>query len=503
MQAIRFRVPPNTVPLPLLRKSFFASWGRIPYPAEVVIEGDELVVLPESKGSGTLHVLWPHRLLGATVESTDSLLPRSRPYSLPKELGRGALGRLLKKMFDWQSVGFRPADELVESIRETSRRFSKAATADDVHPEVEKELVDILECFGRIAIEASKGFAGQALAWRMRSGEKIPVDFGIGINAPPIETLYEFDLYANFLRDAFHVVLPMPVWRELEPKSGAFQWELLEERLVNPIRFGFNVVMGPLLDFDLTSLPTWLLPDLGEPGVFEDRAARFVNAVTEKYNYLVDSWILASKVNSHTIPELSISRGLELVRTLATLMRSRSVDRSILVGIDQPWGEYALRSTPEWDLLQVAEQLAGISEIDSLLIELHIGLDDQSTFPRDPLAIASMIDQWNLLGKKIYVSFSVPSVSDADPLDAELAEELQWSEGLQQLWTETMLTALLAKRNVHGIFWTPLQDLDSDSLEDTKTLAAPTLAFRGLVDGRRTLKLAFKQFAAFRQSVVK
>ena len=503
MQALRFRVPPNTVPPPLLRKSFFASWGRIPRPAEITIEGDELVVHPDSKGSGTLHTLWPHRLLGATVESTDSLLPRSRPYSLPKELGRGALGRLQKKMFDWQSAGFRPSDELVGSIHEASRCFSKAATADDADPEVEKELIDLLEQFGRIALEASKSFAAQALAWRMRSGEKISVDFGIGISTPPIETLYEFDLYAKFLREAFHVVLPMPSWRELEPQSGVFQWELLEERLVNPIRFGFNVVMGPLLDFNLTSLPTWLLPNLHEPGVLEERAARFVNAITEKYNYLADSWILATKVNSHDIPELSTSRGIGLVRTLAGLMRSRSVDRSILVGVDQPWGEYALWSEPEWDMFQVAEQLAGIPEADSLLIELHIGLDAQSTFPRDPLAVASMIDQWSILGKKIYVSFSVPSVSDADPLDTELAEELQWSEGLQQLWTETLLTALLPKRNVHGVFWTQLQDIGPDSLEDTKTLAAPMLAFRGLIDAQRTLKLVFKQFTAFRQAVVK
>ncbi len=503
MQAFRFRLAPNTVPTPLLKKSFFASWGRIPRPAKISVEENELIVQSESRGSGTLHVFWPHRLLGVTVESTDSLLPRSTPYSLAKELGRGALGRFLKKIHDWQTLGFRPSEELALSIRDISRKFAKAATSDDSNPDVETEFVEILERFSRLTVEASRAFADQSLAWRMRSGEKIPVCFGVGMIAPPTDTLYEFDLYAKFLREAFHHVLPMPSWRELEPEPGVFLWEKLEERLVTPIRFGFRVILGPLLSFDLSSLPPWLLPNLKEPGAFEERAAKFVNIVTEKYDYLADSWILASKVNSHDIPEFSLSRGLETVRILAQQMRSRSIERSILVGIDRPWGEYGLNRVPELDLFQVAEQLAGCQEIDSLLIELNIGLDTQSTFPRDPLSVASMVDQWSYLGKKIYVSLSIPSVSDADPLDGVLAEEFQWSEGLQQLWTETLLTTLLAKRCIQGVFWTPLQDAETVSLEDTKTLGAPTLAFRGLIDDQRVLKLAFKQFAAFRQDLLK
>jgi len=503
MLPYRFRLTPNTVPTPLLRKSFFATWGRIPRPAKVAIKENELLVSPEGKGSGTLHVFWPHHLLGVMVESTDSLLPRERPYLLVKELGRGALGRLLRKIYDWQTLGFRPAEELAQSIDGTSRRFAKAATADETDPDVEKELVDILEQFGNITLEASKSFAEQSLTWRMRTGEKIPVCFGVGISEPHLETPYEFGLYAEFLHDAFHVVLPMPSWRELEPEPGVFLWQKLEECLVNPIRFGFRVVLGPLLDFDLSSLPTWLVPGLKQHGLLEDRAAKFVGAVTEKYDYLADAWILASKVNSHHIPELPISRGVELIHDLAQQMRSRSIERSIIVGVNQPWGEYGLNRLPDLELFQVAERLASIPEVDSLLMELNIGLDVQSTFPRDPLSVASMIDIWSFLGKKIYVSFSVPSISHADPLDEMLAEEFQWSEGLQQLWTEALLTAVLAKRNVHGVFWTPLQDTALDSWEDTKSLESPPLAFRGLIDDQRVLKLAFKQFAAFRQAWLK
>ena len=503
MQAYRFRLTPNTVPTPLLRKSFFATWGRIPRPAKVSIEGDELLVCPVGKGSGTLHVFWPHHLLGVIVESTDSLLPRPNPYLLVKELGRGALGRLSKKIADWQVLGFQPPDDLAQSILDVSRRFSKAATSDETNTDVEKEFVEILERLENIILEASRHFTDQSLAWRVRAGEKIPVCFGVGIREPMIETLYEFGLYAGCLHEAFHAVLPMPTWRELEPEPGIFQWEQLEKCLVNPQRFGFRVVLGPLLDFDRSSLPTWLLTDMKRPGFFEERAARFVLTIMEKYDYLADVWILASKTNSHCIPEFSVGRGLDLIQWLGRQIRQRSIEHSLVVGVDQPWGEYGLDRTPDLELFQVAERLANSPEIDSLLMELNIGLDTQSTFPRDPISVASMIDTWSFLGKNLYVSFSVPSVSDADPLDGLLAEEFQWSEGLQQLWAEAMLTTLLTKRSVCGIFWTPLQDADPDSWEDTKTLAVPPQAFRGLIDDQRVLKLAFKQFAAFREAWLK
>ncbi len=503
MHPFRFRLPPNSIPRSLLRKSFFASWGRIPRPAQVQVEENELLVRPEGKGSGTLHVFWPHRFLGVTVESTDSLLPRQTPFSLAKELSRGALGRLLKKMFEWQTIGFRPPDNLTQAVQTVSKRFAKAATENFEDPEVEKEFSDILEQLSLVGLDASRYFSEQTLAWRIRTGDKIPTQLGVDISSQGIETPYEFELYSGFLRDAFHTVLPMPSWRELEPEPGVFQWKMLEERLVTPLRFGFQIVLGPLLRFDLAAFPLWLLAKIKEPGFLEDRAAKFVNTVTEKYDYLADSWILASRINSHQIPEVPITRGLEIVRLLAQQMRSRTIAKPIIVGIDRPWGEYGLGRVPEIDLVQIAEVLAGSQEIDAILIEMNLGLDVQSTFPRDPISIGSMIDQWSFIGKRIYASISVPSASDTDPFDGTLSDEFQWSEGLQQLWAETLLSTLLAKRTVHGIFWSPLQDIDATTREDTKTLETPGLAYRGLIDDQRVLKLAFQQFGEFKKSVLK
>ncbi|MDR0705083.1 MAG: beta-galactosidase [Planctomycetaceae bacterium] len=504
MSKLCFRISPGIVPEPLLKKSYFAAWGRVPHPTEIILNGNEMTVCTQAKGSGTVHVPWPHRQLGLSMESTESLINQEHPYSLVKELGRGSLGRLLRKQFDWQMVGFRMSQELRTRTLAASRRFSKAVVTDDSDPKIEQELALLLEEFEQIALGCTNLFTEQSLAWRTRADEKLPVLFGIGLNNHPIESLYEFDLYAKFLQEAFHAVMPMPSWRTLEPEPGRFCWEQLEQRISNSARFGFDIVMGPLLCFDRSAFPVWLTPHLHEEGIFESHATRFVNVMTERYGSTVQSWILASRFNSYVIPEISQSRVVALVRILAQQMRTRAIDTPILVGIDQPWGEYALTHVPEYDQIQIAESLMSCHEIDSFLMEINFGFNNRSTLPRDPMAVSSMIDQWSFLGKKVYVTISVPSAigSDAAEIDQSIPPEYQWSEGLQQFWTEILLKTILGKRMVHGIFWTLLQDTNENS-EDTKSLEMESIPFTGLIDSQRVLKLAFKHFVSLRKSILK
>lgn len=504
MSELRFRITPGAIPGPLLEKAYFASWGRSPRPTQISFNGDEMTVRSNVKGSGSLHVLWPHRQLGLVMEATDSLLSRSKPYWLMKELGRGSLGRILRKLFEWQSIGFRMSPELSARLTEISRRFAQAAVSDPDNHEVHRAFVLILEDLDRFSLDATHLFSEQSIAWRMRGTGPLPVVLGVGMNTHPVGSLYEFDLYAKFLQEAFHAVIPMPCWRDLEPEPDRFQWELLERRLSVPSRFGFQIVMGPLLCFDQAAFPAWLTGRFDDDGFFETRATRFVNALAERYGSMTDIWILSSRFNSAMIPGISVSRAITLLRILAQQIRSRGIETPILVGIDRPWGEYGLARVPEFDQSQIAEALMGCNDIDAFLLELNFGLDDRSTWPRDPMSIGGMIDQWSYLGKKVYVSLSVPSSPGDDPSDPDrsLPLEMQWSEGVQRFWTETLLRTLLGKRMVHGIFWTLLQDGDENP-EDTKSLDPFAPPYAGLIDSSRVLKLSFKQLVALRQAMVK
>ncbi len=450
------------------------------------------------------------------MEATDTLPGRDQPYLLLKELARGSLGRLLRKVFDWQLLGFRQPSELKTRTTLASRRFSAAAVCDDSQPALEREFAELINEFGRIALDSTIAFTEQSMAWRQRGGDKLPLLFGVGMNDHPFDSLYELDLYARFLQGAFHCVIPMPTWRELEPEQNVFCWHRLEQRLVDAVRFGFHPVLGPLICFEESSLPGWLLAGMGQDGFFETRATRFVNAVTERYGTLAHAWILASRLNSFSIqeqstPELSQLHRVTLIRILAQQMRSRGIETPILVGINQPWGEYAIHQSSAPDQVRIAESLVGCPEIDSFLLEINFGFDRHSTFPRDPMSVSAMIDQWSFLGKRVYISLSVPSATDGNASEIEQAvePEFQWSEGLQQYWTELLLRTILGKRMVSGVFWSILQDPmrwpeAGESEEISGSSVSPLLSPScGLIDSQRILKLAFKQFEFFRKSFLK
>jgi len=491
----RFRITPGIIPPPLLETAYFAGWGRIPRSTETIVRENELLIHTDSVNSGTVHVPMVHAPLGVVMESTESLLSRHAPYLLVRELARGALGRYYRRLFDWQMVGFFQPEELDDRINEIARRFSSAIVQEPFIPGIEQEFVSILNDLAPLIVDENKEFAEQSLSWRTRNNERLPIVLGIGTNARHFETLHDFDVYAELLQDSFHAVLHTPTWRELEPQPGQFDWEYLEKHLVTPFRFGFQVVFGPLISFSLDAFPEWLLPKLHEEGYFESSATRFVNAIAERYGHLAHSWILANRFVDQTLLELPPERSLALVRMLAQQLRSRGIESPLIVGITQPWGEYALHQTPNWEQVQIAEALMGCRDIDTFLLEMDVGYGKHLTLPRDPMCIGNMIDQWSFLGKKLYVSFSVPSAGNPVATASEFTPEIQWSEEKQRIWTETLLLTLLGKRMVRGIFWSCLQD----PIAPSKVSAGFDY---GLINAQQILKSAFKHFSAIRKNLL-
>ena len=491
----RFRITPGIISQPLLETAYFAGWGRIPRLTQTIVQENELLIHTDSYNSGTIHVPMAHPPLGVVIEATESLLSQHKPYLLARELARGALGRCYRRLFDWQMIGFFQPQELDDRINEIAKRFASAIVQDPFMPEIEQEFVSILDDVALLIIDENREFAEQSLSWRTRNDDRLPIVLGIGTNARHFETLHDFGTYAVLLQDAFHAVLPMPTWRKLEPRPGQFDWEYLDKHLVTPIRFGFQIVLGPLISFSIDTLPEWLVPRLAEEGYFESKASRFVNLIAERYGHLAHSWILANRFVDQSLPDLPAGRTLGLIRILAQQLRSAGIEAPVIVGINQPWGEYALQQNPDWEQVQIAEILMGCREIDTFLLEIDVGCGDHLTLPRDPMSIGSMIDQWSFLGKKLYVSLSVPSAGDPVAAVSELASEIQWSEERQRIWTETLLLTLLGKRMVRGIFWSCLQD----------PIVPGTVASGfdyGLINARKMLKSACKHFIAIRKNLL-
>ena len=492
----RFRITPGIIPQPFLETAYFAGWGRIPRLTQTVVNESDLFVRSDSISSGTIHVPMIHPPLGVVMESTESLLSRQEPYFLVKELARGSLGRFYRRLLDWQMLGFLQPENMKERLSRLARRFANVIVENVFSREIEQEFVSLLDELTLLIIAESKEFTEQSLTWRTRNHTRLPLILGIGMNTKRFDSLHELGTCKKLLEDSFHVVLPLPTWRDLETQPDTFNWEKLEKQLVDPLRFGFQIVLGPLISFSLDTFPEWLLPRLSEEGYFESRATRFVNTMALRYGYLAHSWILANRFMDQSLKELPPERSLALIRMLAGQMRSRGIAAPIIVGIDQPWGEYALQRTPDWEQVQIAEALMGCQDIDTFLLEMNFGRGDHLTLPRDPMTIGNMVDQWSFLGKKVYVSFSVPSAGSLLGISQTHTPELQWSEELQKIWTEMMLLALLGKRTVRGIFWSCLQD-------PIAFPPSPTESHYGLLNAQQTWKSAFKHFATARKNLLR
>jgi len=522
----RFRITPGIIPLPFLETAFFAGWGRVPRPTHTTVQDNELVIRTETYGSGTVHVPMMHPPLGVVIESTESLLGRHERYLLLKELVRGALGRFYRRLFDWQMLGFQHPEELEERLNRLAKRFSAVVTQDPFLPHIERECAAILDELALLFLDENREVAEQSLSWRTRNDARLPITLGVGMDARYLETPHECGFYAALLQDSLHALLPMPTWRNLEPQPGQFDWERLEKQLSMPSRFGLQLILGPLLSFCAESFPDWLLSHLSEEGYFESRATRFVNAMAERYGYLTQTWILANRFGDHALPEMPPERSMALIRMLAQQLRSRGITAPLLVGITQPWGEYALRRMPEWELVQIAETLMGCRDIDAFLLEMDFGAGNYQTLPRSPICVGNMIDQWSYLGKKLYISFSVPStgfplvteslvtgamVTGTDTTTSELLSEMRWTEERQRLWTETLLSTFLSKRTVRGIFWSCLHDSvtvsDSTAECDNGLINASHINADSINAGRlnaeQTFKPAFKHFTAARKNLLR
>jgi hypothetical protein len=404
---------------------------------------------------------------------------------------------LQKRLFEWEITGFVVPDEIRQSLSSVSRMYSKAVVLDPNTPEVEQIFMDTIETLNSIETVVSRRYTEQAITNRTRIEEKLPVFFGVGTQKIHCDTPYEYGLYSSFLREAFQTVMPMPSWSELEPEQGQYQWELLEKKITNISRFDFNIVMGPIISFDTAAFPSWLNSRIGEDGFLETNASKFANALIERFGEQAECWILADRFNSYHIKEIPLARAVTLVHILSQQLRSRGLQKPLLIGLDRLWGEYAVQNVPEYEQVQIAEALMTCREIDSFLLELNFGLDDNSTLPRDLMSISNMLDQWSFLGKKVYVMISVPGSGNSEASQAGF----QWTDELQRSWTESLIALLIGKRAVRGIFWSVLQG-ESEQRGSEQDSAEPVLR-SGLINSSRALKPAFHQFAEISDTLLK
>jgi len=490
MTTLRFRYPKDLLSQPLVHRTFFAGWGRIPAPTQIVVDEDILSVSSEMTGSGTVHFPWPSKRLGLTFLATETLCERERPYHLVKELVRGQLGRTIRRFVDLVYYGFKPSDKLRRSIRLEVASFAVLATTDETSPEMNKLTKASLERLVQLSFTLSDLFLEQSLAFRKRQTPLFPIHLGINLDIPPSENgVNGFEPHANRLKDLFHLVNSTPTWRELEPEPDVYRWELFDQRINLLRNHGFCTVGGPILQFDDCSVPKWVLPQITEGDLFERFALKYVDTFLEHFAEKVELWVLSSKINSHQMTNCPMSRLMELTRQVARVFGNHGLKQPGIVGIDQPWGDYLLHKEAPYAPFHIAEELADIPELGGILLDVNIGLSSKCSYPRDPLAFSAMIDQWSFFGKQLYFSLGIPSELGTNPdfPDEYVGLSFDWSRKTQQEWVHRCIPILFSKRSVIGIFWNRLEDSEFSEF-----------ANYGLLDAFGRMKPAWRKLATLR-----
>ena len=498
---LRFRIPDGFAPQAVFEHSFYASWGRVPRLTQIEIDGNILTVRPDTRGTGTYHLPLVHKRFGLIVKSTETLMQRLKPYHLTKELARGELGRILRRLFEWEMIGFAPSKELKKNIHDFVRRFSRVAISDELDQKTDSESMKLLYELGDMSLNLSDQYINQMISLRKRDPARFnAVPFGVFVDyGKRSEAIMLNEPTRSQISETFDFMISAPTWKEDEPSIGKYKWDKIENHLNLAEKLGMTSIIGPILAFDPNKLPSSIRGSIDDLESFEIAAIKYTQAIVRKFRKRNRKWILSGRFFSCPDCGFSIGRGVSLICDLAKEVRNLDSKGTIFVGIDQPWGDYYRANDCLLPIVAIVETLASVEQIDGFILEVNLGLDSRSTLPRDPLTLGKLIDLWGIWGKQLYVSLSVPSElgSNSNFPDEYIGSSFVWNSEFQREWAERYVLMLLSKRNVKGIFWNPLTDTPSDSIEWFDPL--PHLYYSGLMDSTGRMKPAMHKLTALKK----
>lgn len=488
MGLLRFIVsPPGRLTAAMAEQCCASGLDRVPWPIQVRLEGNLLLVERNTDESANLHVPWDVPGQGRLMLSTASLMERPEPYQLPLELARGKIGQLRNQLAEWQSMGLALSEATSIKLAEAVACFGRAAITAD---EWWEDSAAMAERALAAAVEASALLAAcytdQAIAVRRRINGKLPVVLGANLGRSPLDE----ELASGFLQAFQAAVVPFN-WRDMESVEGEYAWNDGDQQLQWCRERGVQVYSGPLVQFDQLTVPDWLYAWQGD---FERLAAlstAFVERVVARCRGQVDVWQCAGRMHSTDALALTEEERLRLTARAVEITRAFDPEVPVLVSFDQPWGEYLSRRECDFPPLQFADALvrAGL-RLNGFALEINLG----GSLPRDAVDLSRQLDYWAVLGLPLHVVLTIPSDVRDDPLANRRTERATeyWTPALQQAWLARWLPMLLAKPYIAGVFWNQLRDSEPHEFPHG-----------GLYDLRRSPKPALRTLTSVRQGYLK
>ncbi|HUE74446.1 MAG TPA: hypothetical protein VMP01_26420 [Pirellulaceae bacterium] len=492
MGQLRFAIPrPERLSPGAMTRAYVAGIDGIPWECRRTNADGVLSIERDVRESGNLYFPWLVPGQGEYTLCTASLMERERSYHLTVELARGTLNRLRNQIDIWESGGATIPDECRSLVHESTLALARAAIGKEDAAAADEAAGESIELAMRAIDLLCRDYSRQVLEIRRREQPMMSMLLGCRLDHVPTGEA------AEAFTAAFNTAVIVPNWRDLSVRVGEYEWDLLDEQVQWCRDQGLRVCMGPVVQFDRSSLPDWLYLWEEEFDELEASVVDFARAVVQRYLGRVHLWNCAGRMNVPGVMDLSEEQRLRLTVDLLELVRSIDPRTPTIVSFDQPWAEYVADEEQELTPLHFADTLARSDlGLAGVAMEMNFGYLGGGTLPRDALEISRQIDRWGQLGVPLVGVVTLPSRGDDDPSASSKATVLPSlaAGGVTPKWqceqAQGLIPLLVARQPMQAVFWNQLRDnvphdFPHGGLYDAAGKPKPVLA--AIIDMRKEL----------------
>jgi hypothetical protein len=483
-------VPADRLTEAQAQQAYLTGLDRVGWPVRVTYVDGVLTLHRSVADTACLHLPWLIDGRQWLMLSTGMLRERPEPYLAPLELARGTINQLRMQLFEWQTIGLLPPEEVLRKSAEATQQLAAAAVqqadprACAVHAEF--ALRTALQTIEQLAAV----YVDQAFTVRSRSGGKLPGWLGADLGDAPLD-----DAVARQFLQSFNLANVPLQWNALEEAEGRFDFTVPDAQIAWCRDHGLKIAAGPLPLLDFLALPHWIALFEGDFEGLLDLVTHYVRTVVERYRDQVNLWQCAGRFNSSDALGLTEQEKFQLVLRIIETIKETAPHSFVALSIDQPWAEYMSRRNIDFPPLHFVDALLRVgADLYALVLELNVGYHPGGTQSRPLLDFSRMIDVWSSFELPLWISLCAPSAVRDDPR-AQRKTALpsgQWTPALQQAWAARHIPLMLVKAGVQGVIWNQLRD------------RAPHEFPHGGLFGRSDRpKPALRTLAAIRQKMLK
>jgi hypothetical protein len=427
----------------------------VPWHTTARLETNRLIVQRDIDESGKLFLPWPIEGQGPMMQTTCSLHPSSKPYSLLLELARGACYNVRSQSDVWHRSGLRLEEAFIKHLEEATACFIEASGSQNEIDSQSEHALHSLQLLHLAAEDLSDAYATQAISFRKQNEAKLGTLLAAAVHCDSGEPKHGSDYGA-----AFNSVAVRMSWGDIETDAGQFDFDKVDQVLGWASALGLRVIGGPLLDFHDRMLPHWLYLIEDNFDSLLESVNHFVELTVKRYRGRVQIWNCASGLNTPGPIDLNDEQVMRLAVGILQTVRRVDPQTPAIISFDQPFGEYLAHYRNGISPIHFADALArsGLG-LAGLGLELRMGHVGIGTLPRCSLQIGQMLDRWATLGMPLLVQLAIAAESTPDPLarrpssiipmgDPDAVGELN-----QMRYASSLIRTLLAKQFVHAIVW--------------------------------------------------